>query len=120
MQGVRDYIKFIKRGYTRPSHLASIDIRNKRLSRIEALKLVKKYEGKEPPSLEIFIELVGITKEEFYEISLSHTVSPWKFDMDDIKKGEKMKDFDKWSRDGKMNRKDAEEQIKTWSLRNNL
>ena len=39
--------------------------------------------------------------------------------MDNIKKGEKMKDFDKWSKD-KMNRKDAEEQIKTWSLRNNL
>ena len=54
-----------KKGYTRPSHLASIDIRNNRLSRIEALKLVKKYEGKEPPSLEIFLELVGITKEEF-------------------------------------------------------
>ena len=30
MQGVRDYIKYIKRGYTRPTHLASIDIRNNR------------------------------------------------------------------------------------------
>ena len=120
MQGVRDYIKFIKRGYTRPSHLASIDIRNNRLSREEAVILVKKYEGKEPPSLEIFLELVGISKEEFYQISLSHTVSPWKFDMQNIQKGEKTADFDKWSRDGKMKRKDTEEQLKSWSLRNNL
>ena len=25
MQGVRDYIKYIKRGYTRPTHLAAIE-----------------------------------------------------------------------------------------------
>ena len=97
MQGVRDWIKFIKRGYARPSHLTSIDIRNNRLSREEAVSIVKKHEGKEPPSLEIFLELVGISKEEFYQISLSHTVSPWKFDMNSIEKGEKLKDFDKWS-----------------------
>ena len=51
MQGVRDYIKYIKRGYTRPTHLSSIDIRNDRLERDEALKVIKKYEGKKPPSL---------------------------------------------------------------------
>ena len=119
MQGVRDYIKFIKRGYTRPSHLASIDIRNGRMSREEAVTLVKKYEGKEPPSLEIFLELVGLSKEEFYKIALSHTVSPWDFDINNIEKGEKVHDFDKWSRDGKMKREDSEKQIKTWSLRNN-
>ena len=31
MQGVRDYIKFIKRGYSRPSHLVAIDVRNDRM-----------------------------------------------------------------------------------------
>jgi hypothetical protein len=39
--------------------------------------------------------------------------------MDKIEKGEKLKDFEKWSRDGKMDRKDSEKQLKTWSLRNN-
>ena len=68
MQGVRDYIKYIKRGYARPAHLTSIDIRNNRMTRNEAMKIVNKFEGKEPPSLEIFLELVGITKEEFYQI----------------------------------------------------
>ena len=33
MQGVRDYIKFLKRGFGRTAHLTSIDIRNNRLSR---------------------------------------------------------------------------------------
>ena len=33
----------------------------------EYCSIVKKYEGKEPPSLEIFLELVGINKEEFYQ-----------------------------------------------------
>ena len=31
MQGVRDYIKFIKRGYSRTTHLVSLDLRNKRI-----------------------------------------------------------------------------------------
>ena len=52
MQGVRDYIKYIKRGYTRPTHLASIDIRNGRMNRDEGLSQLEEYEGKKPPSLD--------------------------------------------------------------------
>ena len=118
MQGVRDYIKYIKRGYARPAHLTSIDIRNNRMTRNEAMKIVNKFEGKEPPSLEIFLELVGITKEEFYQISLSHAVSPWSFDMKKIIKGEKLMDFHKWSRDGKMDKKQSKKQLKSWASRN--
>ena len=40
MQGVRDYLKYIKRGYTRPSHLTSIDVRNKRMKRVEGVKII--------------------------------------------------------------------------------
>ena len=118
LQGVRDYIKYIKRGYSRPTHLGSIDIRNNRLSREEAVLMVEKYEGKEPPSLEIFLDMVGLTKTEFYEIALSHTVSPWSFDMDNVIKGEKLPDFDKWSTDGKMEREEAQVQIDRWKERN--
>jgi len=111
MQGVRDYIKYIKRGYTRPTHLASIDIRNSRLKRGEALDLINKCEGKRPPSLDIFLDYVGITEDEFYEIALSHTVSPWSFDRSKIKEGEKLPDYEKWSREGKMPREEAEKQL---------
>ena len=65
MQGVRDYIKFIKRGYTRPTHLSSIDIRNDRLKREEGMKIIEQYEGKEPPSLALFLKYTGLTKKSF-------------------------------------------------------
>ncbi len=116
-QGVRDYIKFIKRGYTRPSHLSSIDIRHGRLSREEALKLIKKYEGKRPASLDIFLDYIGLTEEEFTQISLSHMVSPYKHDPSKTQKGEKTHDFDKWLKCGSMPRKESEVQLERWKFR---
>tara|TARA_A100001011_G_scaffold393110_2_gene482181 strand:- start:1460 stop:2191 length:732 start_codon:yes stop_codon:yes gene_type:complete len=114
MQGVRDYIKFIKRGYTRPTHLSSIDIRHNRLEREKALKIIKNYEGKKPHSLKLFLEFTGLTEDEFYEIAISHTVSPNKFNDKDIVLGNKTHDFEKWSTDGKMDRKETEEILKNW------
>ncbi len=119
MQGVRDYTKYIKRGYTRPTHLASIDIRNKRMTREDGLKQLSEYEGKRPPSLDLFLDFVGLTESEFQEIAESHIVSPHEHDHETIVDGSKTKDFDKWSRDGKMDRKNALEQIKNWEKRNN-
>lgn len=118
MQGVRDWIKYIKRGYSRPTHLATIDIRNQRLSREEGEILIEKYEGKEPQSLAIFLELVGLTKEEFYEIAQSHQVSPWKFSAIEKEIGEKLPDFNSWSREGKMKREEAEIQLNGWKKSN--
>jgi hypothetical protein len=117
LQGVRDYIKYIKRGYTRPCHLASIDIRNHRLSRDQALEIIKKYENKKPPSLEIFLEYIGLTEKEFMEISMSHGVSPYVHDPSSTTDGEKNDDFDKCPRYGPMARADAEVQLKKWKLR---
>jgi len=114
MQGVRDYIKYIKRGYTRPTALASIDIRHNRLSREEGLDMLSKYEGKKPASLEIFLEMVGLTEEEFFEISKSHTVSPWKLNVFEQEAGTKLPDFEKWTRSGKMERVDSEKQLENW------
>ena len=114
MQGVRDYIKYIKRGYTRPTHLSSIDIRNDRLSREEGLKIIEKYEGKEPPSLELFLKYTGLTKEEFYEVSISHIVSPNKFDTNNIEISQKTHDFNDWSSDGEMEPNYTKDQLKNW------
>ena len=33
---IRDYIKDLKRGYSRPSHLSAIDLRNKVINKDEA------------------------------------------------------------------------------------
>ena len=45
-KGVRDYIKYIKRGYSRPSHLSAIDLRNKEISIDKAKENINLYEGK--------------------------------------------------------------------------
>ena len=76
MQGVRDYIKFIKRGFGRTSHLVSIDIRNNRINREKGVKLVKEYDGKIPKSLDFFLSLVKMTEDEFYDTVFTHVVEP--------------------------------------------
>jgi N-acetyl sugar amidotransferase len=119
MQGVRDYIKFIKRGYTRPSHLASLDIRNHRMSREKALDLIRKYEGKRPPSLDIFLEYVGLTEAEFLQIALSHGVSPYEHDPDSVVEGERVHDFEQWPRHGARPREEADVQLERWKRRKN-
>jgi hypothetical protein len=114
MQGVRDYIKYIKRGYTRPTALASIDIRHDRLDRDQGVEMINLYEGKKPASLEIFLEMVGLTETEFFEIAQSHSVSPWRLNVFEQEAGVKLPDFEHWTREGKMKRKDAEIQINNW------
>jgi hypothetical protein len=64
MQGVRDYIKHLKRGYGRVSQMCAIDIRNGRMTLDQASPLIAE-EGKRPPSLGTFLEYVGITEDEF-------------------------------------------------------
>ncbi len=76
MQGVRDYLKFIKRGFGRTSHLTSIDIRNGRLKREDAVRLVEAFDGKRPKALDFFLEITKITEDEFYDFAFNHIVDP--------------------------------------------
>jgi N-acetyl sugar amidotransferase len=98
MQGVRDYLKFLKRGYGRTAHLTSIDIRNGRMTREEAVALVKEHDGKRPASVDLFLEAVGIDEEEFMEIAMTHVVSPWAPDLSEIEFGKPLHDHDRWDR----------------------
>lgn len=67
--GIHDYFKFLKFGYGRATDHASIDIRNKRMTREDGLKLVKQYEGKIPTRyLNEFLEDFELTKEEFLQV----------------------------------------------------
>jgi N-acetyl sugar amidotransferase len=66
---MHDYFKFLKYGFGRATDHASIDIRNKRLTRLEGLELVKKYEGKIPRKyINRFLDDFEITENEFIEI----------------------------------------------------
>jgi hypothetical protein len=72
--GVHDYLKFLKFGFGRATDHASIDIRNERISREEAIELVRTYEGKVPRRyLEEYLDFVGMTEAEFYETLDSFT-----------------------------------------------
>ena len=115
MQGVRDYIKYIKRGYTRPTHLAAIDLRNGRITQEEAQSMIRKFEGRRPPSLDLFLDYVGLSEEEFYSIAISHQVSPWQFDASEIRQGEKTPDFQSWLQGEGLNSTDAQDQVSRWS-----
>jgi N-acetyl sugar amidotransferase len=102
MQGVRDYIKFLKRGFGRTAHLTSIDIRNNRMNREKAVELCEIYDGKKPKSLDLFLKMINITEDEFYEIIQSHIVSPspvWnKEEMKKKKSNIVPSDFDNWEK----------------------
>jgi len=118
MQGVRDYIKYIKRGYSRPSHLVALDVRHGRITKEEGEKLVREYEGRRPPSLDLFLEFVGLSEQEFIDIAMKHQVSPYTHDQKATLEGEKTADFDLWSREGAMDPVDAEKQVNRWKSRN--
>jgi N-acetyl sugar amidotransferase len=66
---MHDYFKFLKYGFGRATDHASIDIRNKRLTRKEGLELVKKYEGKIPTKyLDEFLKDFDLSMHEFLKI----------------------------------------------------
>ena len=95
-QGIRDYLKYIKRGFGRSNHLANIEIRNGRMSREEGAALEKEYDGKRPPSLDLFLKYLHMTEAEFLEIAMRHQVDPHRFAPNEVEDGKKMWDFDKW------------------------
>lgn len=95
--GVRDYCKFIKRGFGRTTHLASIDIREGRKTREEALGLIRKYDGKRPASLDLFLDLLGMTEQEFESILMQHCVAPCEHDPSAVDKAKPLWDHDRWA-----------------------
>jgi N-acetyl sugar amidotransferase len=117
MQGVRDYIKYIKRGYSRPSHLVALDVRNNRMKKEEGVHLIAEYEGRRPPSLDLFLSFVGLTEQEFLDIAMSHQVTPYVHDPAHTVPGARTADFNEWSKDGVMARVDAEELLARWRAR---
>ena len=117
MQGVRDYIKFLKRGYSRTTHLTSIDIRNERKTREESVALVEKFEGKIPKSLALFLNYTGLTEEEFMKIVNTHKISG-KSEKVFLQIGNKPVDFEDWIKHPSMERKDSLKMLEDWEKEN--
>lgn len=83
MHGLHDYLKFVKYGFGRATDHACIDIRNKRLTREEGLKLVKQYDGKYPKyGISEFVKYSGMSQSEVDDI-IDSFANPILFAQDD-------------------------------------
>jgi N-acetyl sugar amidotransferase len=99
MQGMRDYIKYLKRGYGRVSQMVAVDLRNGRIDAQKARGLIGEFEGKKPHSLQIFLDYVGLTEPEFNEIVRRTAVPPHRPDFSVVEWAPKPWDFDRWRRE---------------------
>lgn len=104
MQGMRDYIKYLKRGYSRVSQMTALDLRNGRIAKEHADNLIANYEGKKPPSLTLFLEYLGITEDQFNHIVAKTVVPPFKPDFAGMEYAPKTHDFDRWYREDESDR----------------
>jgi len=96
VNGIRDWLKFIKRGFGRTAQSAAREIRLGKMSKEEGKMLVDKYHATKPKSLDYFLKIMNITESEFMEIALKHQISPWKYDSTIVTDGEKLHDQDSW------------------------
>tara|TARA_Y100000590_G_C15719711_1_gene1013122 strand:+ start:202 stop:1338 length:1137 start_codon:yes stop_codon:yes gene_type:complete len=92
VQGVRDYLKYIKRGYGRTAHLVSIDIRNNRLDRETGLGLVNDNDGKKPASLKRFLKYINTSEQQFNEIASEQKIHPYNHEFSSTIEGEPLPD----------------------------
>lgn len=99
-QGVRDYLKELKRGYGRTTQMVATDRRYGRMTKEEGDALIKEHEGKRPASLDLFLEYVEMTEEEFNQAVLATVVPPHVPDFN-RPRGKEPHDFNKWYREPK-------------------
>ncbi len=81
--GVHDYLKYLKFGYGRATDDASTEIRHGRMTREEGIAKVMKHDPARPADLDLYLDFVGITEEEF-EQTVDHLrdTSIWEKDAD--------------------------------------
>ena len=99
MQGTRDYIKYIKRGYSRVAQISAFDVRAGRLTPEEARDLGAAYDGRRPPSLDIFLEYMGLTEAEFNKIVTLTAIPPYEHQFGEKGDAVKTWDFDQFYRE---------------------
>lgn len=99
MQGSRDYLKFLKRGYSRVTQMTALDLRRGRLDQDFADELIAEYEGKRPASLDLLLEYAGMTEDELNQVIGDMAVFPHKPFFESIPVGKPPADFPSWYRE---------------------
>lgn len=72
---VHDYLKYLKFGYGRGTDLASFEIRAGRMTREEGIELVREYDHVRPRSLDVYLDFLDVTEDEF-EASIENMRDP--------------------------------------------
>ncbi|WP_293750834.1 N-acetyl sugar amidotransferase [uncultured Paraglaciecola sp.] len=67
--GIHDLLKFVKFGYGRASDHASKDIKTGDMTREEGIEMVRKYDAVVSSDLFYWLDYVGMTEQEFWEIA---------------------------------------------------
>jgi N-acetyl sugar amidotransferase len=101
MQGVRDYIKYLKRGYSRVAQINAFHVRSGKMTPEEALRLNDEFDGRRPHSLDIFLEYIGLTEDEFNETVKKMVIPPNEPDFIFMRQASRPWDFDNWYREKK-------------------
>lgn len=65
---VHDYLKYLKFGYGRATDDASMEVRHGRMTREEGLEMIRRYDAREPESLPMYCDFLGISVEQFYKM----------------------------------------------------
>ena len=103
MQGSRDYIKYLKRGYSRATQMTAFHVRNKRMSTEDAKRIIDEYDGLKPKSLNILLEYQNMGEKEFNKIISKMVVPPHKPNFETNKLASEAEDFDQWYREKNKN-----------------
>ena len=72
MPGVHDLACYTKRGYGRATFHASVDVRAGLLSRDEAWELIRGNDGVRPEGLDYYLQITGMSEEEFFATLEKH------------------------------------------------
>ncbi|OUC14537.1 MAG: hypothetical protein B0A82_11590 [Alkalinema sp. CACIAM 70d] len=91
LQGTRDYLRFIKRGYSRTVQRANLDIRTGELTREQAEQMIE-YDAQRPASLDVVLKYMGMSEAEFMRIAESHQVYPHVHDPTNVRPAQRKLD----------------------------
>ncbi len=99
MQGTRDYIKYLKRGYGRVTQINAFNLRKGEKTIDQSDMENQLYDGKKPHSLKIFLEYMGMTEEEFNQTVSKMIIPPTKSEFNKNEFSKKLNDFEEWYRE---------------------
>jgi N-acetyl sugar amidotransferase len=99
LQASRDWVKYLKRGYGRASQIMAFKIRNGEFSTEDAKKIISEYDGQKPKSLEILLEFLNMSENNFNETISKMAIPPNKPNFKTNKVPKEPNDFKNWYRE---------------------